>query len=161
MTRRVDPFVPPSPLDETEPEILELIETGKKRGYLTYEELNTAEPEKAPCPAMMDRILQTLDLEEIEVWYAKIAEKYPATKIGRKAEKKVKEVREQKGTKALAAAAAAEAELTGNADKLGEVLRLYAQVAKEHGMTSAANAARASIARLYRAHILQEYNMYF
>ena len=67
MTRRVDPFVPPSPLDETEPEILELIETGKKRGYLTYEELNTAEPEKAPCPAMMDRILQTLDLEEIEV----------------------------------------------------------------------------------------------
>ena len=67
MTRRVDPFVPPSPLDETEPEILALIETGKKRGYLTYEELNTAEPEKAPCPAMMDRILQTLDLEQIEV----------------------------------------------------------------------------------------------
>ncbi len=67
MTRRVDPFVPPSPLDETEPEIVALIETGKKRGYLTYEELNTAEPEQAPCPAMMDRILQTLDLEQIEV----------------------------------------------------------------------------------------------
>ena len=67
MTRRVDPFVPPSPLDETEPEILELVETGKKRGYLTYEELNTAEPEQAPCPAMMDRILQTLDLQKIEV----------------------------------------------------------------------------------------------
>ncbi|MGE0192088.1 MAG: RNA polymerase sigma factor RpoD [Planctomycetota bacterium] len=67
MTRRVDPFVPPSPLDETEPEILELVETGKKRGYLTYEELNTAEPEQAPCPAMMDRILQTLDLQRIEV----------------------------------------------------------------------------------------------
>jgi len=67
MTRRVDPYVPPSPLDETEPEIVALIETGKKRGYLTYEELNTAEPELAPCPAMMDRILQTLDLEEIEV----------------------------------------------------------------------------------------------
>ncbi len=65
--RRVDPFVPPSPLDETEPEIVTLIETGKKRGYLTYEELNTAEPELAPCPAMMDRILQTLDLEQIEV----------------------------------------------------------------------------------------------
>ena len=67
MTRRVDPFVPPSPLDETETEIVALIETGRKRGYLTYEELNTAEPEEAPCPAMMDRILQTLDLEQIEV----------------------------------------------------------------------------------------------
>ncbi len=67
MTRRVDPFVPPSPLDETEPEIVALIETGEKRGYLTYEELNTAEPEKAPCPAMMDRILQTLDIKQIEV----------------------------------------------------------------------------------------------
>ena len=67
MTRRVDPFVPPNPLDETEPEIVALIETGKKRGYLTYEELNTAEPELAPCPAMMDRILQSLDLERIEV----------------------------------------------------------------------------------------------
>jgi RNA polymerase primary sigma factor len=65
--RRVDPYVPPSPLDETEPEILALIQTGKKRGYLTYEELNTAEPEEAPCPAMMDRILQSLDLERIEV----------------------------------------------------------------------------------------------
>jgi RNA polymerase primary sigma factor len=67
LTRRVDPFVPPSPLDEREPEILALIDTAKKRGYLTYEELNTAEPEKAPCPAMMDRILQTLDLERVEV----------------------------------------------------------------------------------------------
>ncbi|MFV1958114.1 MAG: sigma-70 family RNA polymerase sigma factor, partial [Planctomycetota bacterium] len=65
--RRVDPFVPPSPLDETEEEIRVLVETGKKRGYLTYEELNTAEPELAPCPAMMDRILQTLDLAEITV----------------------------------------------------------------------------------------------
>ncbi|MDF1702422.1 MAG: RNA polymerase sigma factor RpoD [Planctomycetota bacterium] len=67
MTRRVDPFVPPNPLDEIEVEIQTLIDTGKTRGYLTYEELNTAEPEQAPCPAMMDRILQTLDIEEIEV----------------------------------------------------------------------------------------------
>ncbi len=67
MTRRVDPFVPPNPLDETEPEIKALIATGKKRGYLTYEELNTAEPEQAPCPAMMDRILQTLDLHVMTV----------------------------------------------------------------------------------------------
>ncbi|MDJ0973792.1 MAG: RNA polymerase sigma factor RpoD [Planctomycetota bacterium] len=67
MTRRVDPFVPPNPLDEIEPEILELVTVGKKRGYLTYEELNTAEPEKAPCPAMMDRILQRMDLERIEL----------------------------------------------------------------------------------------------
>ena len=54
MTRRVDPFVPPSPLDETENDILVLIDTAKKRGYVTYEELNTGEPEEAPCPAMTD-----------------------------------------------------------------------------------------------------------
>ncbi len=65
--RRVDPYVPPSPLDETEGEIQELIQTGRTRGFLTYEELNTAEPELAPCPAMMDRILQSLDLAGIEV----------------------------------------------------------------------------------------------
>ena len=74
MTRRVDPFVPPSPLDEIEKDILVLIETGKKRGYLTYEELNTAEPELAPCPAMMDRILQRLDLENMEVLDGGVAE---------------------------------------------------------------------------------------
>ncbi|MFM8979833.1 MAG: RNA polymerase sigma factor RpoD [Planctomycetia bacterium] len=67
MTKRVDPYVPPSPLDETEAELLALVATGKARGYLTYEELNTAEPEKAPCPAMMDRILLTMDLHGIEV----------------------------------------------------------------------------------------------
>ena len=79
MTRRVDPFVPPSPLDEIEPEIKTLIETGRKRGYLTYEELNTAEPEEAPCPAMMDRILQTLDLEKIEVLDGGDAQRREAT----------------------------------------------------------------------------------
>src|SRR5687768_10133655 len=66
-TRRVDPYTPPSPLDETEPAIATLLATGKSRGYLTYEELNTAEPEKAPSPAMMDRILQSIDLARIEV----------------------------------------------------------------------------------------------
>ncbi len=74
--RRVDPFVPPSPLDETEFEINDLLETGRKRGYLTYEELNTAEPEEAPCPAMMDRILQTLDLAAIKIFDGTEIEKH-------------------------------------------------------------------------------------
>jgi RNA polymerase primary sigma factor len=65
--RRVDPYVPPSPLDEIESEITALVTLGRSRGYVTYEELNTAEPEQAPCPAMMDRILQTLDIEHIRV----------------------------------------------------------------------------------------------
>ncbi len=65
--RRVDPFVPPSPLDETEREINELITRGRDKGFLTYQELNTDAPEEAPCPAMMDRILQSLDLAQIRV----------------------------------------------------------------------------------------------
>ena len=54
---KLDGLVPPSPLDAWESEILELIEKGKAKGYLTYEELNTALPEEAPSPEMMDRIL--------------------------------------------------------------------------------------------------------
>ena len=61
MTRRVDPFVPPSPLDETEPEILELVETGKKRGYLTYEELNTVLPDEMVDPDKLDELLVLLE----------------------------------------------------------------------------------------------------
>ena len=34
--RRVDPFVPPSPLDETEGEILALVAAGRQRGYLLH-----------------------------------------------------------------------------------------------------------------------------
>ncbi|MFM8387265.1 MAG: RNA polymerase sigma factor RpoD [Planctomycetia bacterium] len=66
--KRVDPYVPPSPLDETEEDILRLVAEGKRRGHLTYEELNTADPpESAPCPAMIDRILLTIDLHGIDV----------------------------------------------------------------------------------------------
>jgi len=59
---RVEALVAPSPLDPWEPEIQALISAGKAKGYLTYEELNTAPPEEAPSPEMMDRILMVLDL---------------------------------------------------------------------------------------------------
>ena len=62
-----NPLVPPSPLDPWEPEIEALVAAGKAKAYLTYEELNTALPEQAPSPEMMDRILQCVDLAGIEV----------------------------------------------------------------------------------------------
>jgi RNA polymerase primary sigma factor len=63
----VEPLVPPSPLDAWEPDITALLEAAKRKGYLTYEELNTAIPEEAPSSEMMDRILQVLDLNKVEV----------------------------------------------------------------------------------------------
>ncbi|MBL9089182.1 MAG: RNA polymerase sigma factor RpoD [Planctomycetia bacterium] len=63
----VEGLVPPSPLDPWEPEITALLELAKQKGYLTYEELNTAAPELAPSPEMMDRILMVLDLNGVEV----------------------------------------------------------------------------------------------
>jgi RNA polymerase primary sigma factor len=64
---KVFDLVPPSPLDPWETDIRALIEVGKGRGYLTYEELNTAAPELAPSPEMLDRILMILDLNELEI----------------------------------------------------------------------------------------------
>src|SRR5687768_1639354 len=64
---RIEGLVPPSPLDPSEPEIVALLDQGKAKGYLTYEELNTAAPELAPSPEMMDRILMVLDMNGVEI----------------------------------------------------------------------------------------------
>src|SRR5262245_29307241 len=63
----LDVLVPPSPLDTWEAEIQVLVDAGRAKGHLTYQELNTALPEKAPSPEMMDRILQVIDFAGIEV----------------------------------------------------------------------------------------------
>ncbi len=55
------------PLDPWERDIVALLDLAKQKGYLTYEELNTAAPELAPSPEMMDRILMVLDLNGIEI----------------------------------------------------------------------------------------------
>jgi RNA polymerase primary sigma factor len=44
-----------------EGQIRALIEKGKKRGYLTYEEMNEELPEEAVTPARLDSLLMTLD----------------------------------------------------------------------------------------------------
>jgi len=44
-----------------EGQIRALIEKGKKRGYLTYEEMNDELPEEAVTPARLDSLLMTLD----------------------------------------------------------------------------------------------------
>jgi RNA polymerase primary sigma factor len=44
-----------------EGQIRALIEKGKKKGFLTYEEMNEQLPEEAVSPARLDRLLMTLD----------------------------------------------------------------------------------------------------
>ena len=65
--QKVEALVPPSPLDEIEREITALVETGRAKGYLTYEEMNTSLPEEAPSPEMMDLILMVVDLAGVEI----------------------------------------------------------------------------------------------
>ncbi len=62
-----DPLVSPSPLDEWEADIVALVAKAKAKGFLTYEELNTAIPEEAPSPERMDRILMAMDLAGVDV----------------------------------------------------------------------------------------------
>jgi len=46
---------------DPEEQIRELIKKGKKRGYLTYDEMNEGLPEEAVSPSRLDRLLATLD----------------------------------------------------------------------------------------------------
>jgi RNA polymerase primary sigma factor len=51
----------PKITDDTEQQIKAIIEKGRKRGYLTYEEMNDELPENAVTPARLDSLLATLD----------------------------------------------------------------------------------------------------
>jgi RNA polymerase primary sigma factor len=46
---------------EAEQQIKSIIEKGKKKGYVTYEEMNESLPEEAATPARIDSLLTTLD----------------------------------------------------------------------------------------------------
>ena len=46
---------------DPEQQIKLLIEKGKKKGFLTYEEMNDGLPEDAVSPSRLDRLLATLD----------------------------------------------------------------------------------------------------
>jgi len=47
--------------EEAEQQVKAIIERGKQKGYLTYEEMNDGLPENAVTPARLDRLLSTLD----------------------------------------------------------------------------------------------------
>ena len=51
----------PAKAQDTEQLIKMLIARGKKRGFLTYEEMNDALPDDAVSPSRLERILGTLD----------------------------------------------------------------------------------------------------
>jgi len=57
------PKAPPTASEkkETEKLIKDLVARGKKRGFLTYEEMNDALPDDAVSPSRLERILGTLD----------------------------------------------------------------------------------------------------
>ncbi len=80
----------------TEQQIKAIIEKGRKKGFLTYEEMNDELPEEAVSPARLDSLLATLDeiginlLDEADV--AKQAEEeFGALESGNGKEKQLKE----------------------------------------------------------------------
>src|SRR5579872_3731757 len=48
-------------------EMKALIEQGKKKGYLTYEEINNCLPDDSVSPEKLDQLLMTLDEQGIEI----------------------------------------------------------------------------------------------
>ncbi len=51
----------PQPSQDGESRIKALVDKGKKKGYLTYEEMNTDLPEEIISPVRLDKLLMTLD----------------------------------------------------------------------------------------------------
>ena len=47
--------------EEAEQQVKAIIEKGKQKGFLTYEEMNDGLPEDAVTPARLDKLLSTLD----------------------------------------------------------------------------------------------------
>jgi RNA polymerase primary sigma factor len=56
-----------SAVDSLGPEVKSLIEKGKERGYVTYDELNKILPEEIVSPDKLDAVLQTMDDLGIEM----------------------------------------------------------------------------------------------
>jgi len=64
----VDTMLPaPAATDPVEVSVAELMEKGRKRGYLTWEELNEALPDEAVLPDRLESILQRLEEMAIDV----------------------------------------------------------------------------------------------
>ena len=67
------PAEPPDELDSARfpdglrPEVKSLIEQGKRRGFLTYDELNKVLPEDAFAPEKLDQVLQLLEDAGVEI----------------------------------------------------------------------------------------------
>ena len=63
-------------LQTVESIIRKIIETGKAKGYLTYEEMNNALPDEAITPNRLDSLLMTLDEMGVQLLDEADAEKY-------------------------------------------------------------------------------------
>ena len=49
------------PSDSTDPKIKALIEKGKERGFVTYDEINAIIPDELVSPDKLDALLQKMD----------------------------------------------------------------------------------------------------
>ncbi len=67
----------PAKIKDAEEQIKTIIEKGRKKGYLTYEEMNDDLPESAATPARLDSLLATLDEMGIDLLDEAEVEKQP------------------------------------------------------------------------------------
>ncbi len=74
-TKKDDP--PQSNLDKAEAQIHALVEKGRKKGHLTYEEMNDELPEELVSPARLDSLLATLDELGVTIIDEADVSKYP------------------------------------------------------------------------------------
>jgi len=71
-------------LKDADKQIAAIIEKGRKKGFLTYEEMNDDLPEAAATPARLDSLLATLDEMGVTIIDEADVEKHPEEFDGRK-----------------------------------------------------------------------------
>jgi len=94
-------------LNTQNPALQELIDAGLERGFITYEELNTALPDEMVDPMKLDPFM--IFLERIGVALLETAAAQPAKLVQQRRKAERKRRREQQAAKAAAEAKAAEA----------------------------------------------------
>ena len=75
--------------EEVEQQVKDIIEKGKQKGFLTYEEMNDGLPEDAVTPARLDRLLSTLDEMGVKLLDESEAKKQPEEDFETALEKEV------------------------------------------------------------------------
>jgi RNA polymerase primary sigma factor len=115
-----EPKTPPKTLEQV---IQALIEEGKKKGYLTYEQMNERLPEDAVSPAQLDKLLSKLDEMGITLLDEADVEKHDEFEVS---EEEIEQEEEEEEVEQLKEDELLEKELVGETSRrIDDPIRMY------------------------------------